>query len=458
VIRPEQVDQDLALLARYFSCIRTYSTTGLEDLPKVADKYGLKVMLGAWVSGDEAATQIEIDKLVAIANTHPSVVTSVIVGNEALLRKDVSPARLVALIEQVKARVAQPVTYADVWEFWQQYPQIAPAVDFITIHLLPYWENDPTGIDQAIDHVAEVHDLFARQYAPKDIFIGETGWPSAGRQRETALPSRVNEAKFMRGFIARAEAGGWHYNLIEAFDQPWKRANEGAVGGYWGLFDANRVDKNSLTGAVSNLPHWQTWLGFSAVIFVAALFLGGQPTTMASMLLRPLFAAIGAVCIGLWWLQGATDNRNLWEWLWTVALSVLNLAVLAQAVAHDTHRLRWLQHYRGELLLLAAFAGAVLMLQLVFDPRYRQLPSFVLLLPALVYLYAPARVAVNEAKLLAALIAIGIPLQLWQETLTNGQALAWALVCGLLVLALWRSLRTSRNPASNSANTANVTV
>jgi exo-beta-1,3-glucanase (GH17 family) len=47
------------------------------------------------------------------------------------------------------------------------------------------------------------------------------------------VPSRVNEAKFMRGFVAMAEANGWHYNLIEAFDQPWKRASEGAVGGYW---------------------------------------------------------------------------------------------------------------------------------------------------------------------------------------------------------------------------------
>ena len=76
--------------------------------------------------------------------------------------------------------------------------------------------------------------MFGTRFAPKDVLIGETGWPSEGRQRETAVPSRVNEARFIRGFVSMAEANGWHYNLIEAFDQPWKRANEGAVGGYWG--------------------------------------------------------------------------------------------------------------------------------------------------------------------------------------------------------------------------------
>src|SRR3712207_7426712 len=32
------------------------------------------------------------------------------------------------------------------------------------------------------------------------------------------------------------------YNIIEAFDQPWK-THEGSVGPYWGLFDAARVAK-----------------------------------------------------------------------------------------------------------------------------------------------------------------------------------------------------------------------
>nr|GFD52872.1 hypothetical protein [Tanacetum cinerariifolium] len=101
-----------------------------------------------------------------------------IVGNEALLRKEVTGAQLAKLIRQVKAKVKQPVTYADVWEYWLQYPEVAPAVDFLTIHLLPYWEDDPKGIEDALAHVAQIRQTFGSKFAPKDILIGETGWPS----------------------------------------------------------------------------------------------------------------------------------------------------------------------------------------------------------------------------------------------------------------------------------------
>ena len=166
-------------------------------------------MSGAWVSPNPVDTAKEVEALIASANANPDVISAVIVGNETLLRKEVTPARLVMLINQVKSQVKQPVTYADVWEFWLQHPEIAPAVDFLTIHLLPYWEDDPAGIDQAVNHVAQIRQVFGNKFAPKDILIGETGWPSEGRQRETALPSRVNEARFIRGFVTQAEQNGW---------------------------------------------------------------------------------------------------------------------------------------------------------------------------------------------------------------------------------------------------------
>src|SRR5690606_31964098 len=201
VLRPERIDADLELLAQYFSCVRTYSMTGMEMLPELAQKHGVKVMLGAWVSTDPIATQQEIALLIAAANRYPDIVQSVIVGTEALLRKEISGKNLAALIEQVNRQVTQPVTYADVWEFWEKHPEVAPVVDFITIHLLPYWEDDPAGIDAAIAKVTKVREHYGQLFAPKPIFIGETGWPSEGRQRETALPSRINEAKFMREFV-----------------------------------------------------------------------------------------------------------------------------------------------------------------------------------------------------------------------------------------------------------------
>lgn len=450
-LRPARMDADLALLAERFQCIRTYSMAGLEAIPALARKHGLKVMLGAWVNANPVDTDKEVDLLIAAANANPDVVSAVIVGNEALLRKEVTGERLAALIGKVKSQVKVPVTYADVWEFWLQHPQVAPAVDFLTIHLLPYWEDDPRGIDDALAHVADVRRVFGTRFAPKDIFIGETGWPSEGRQRETAVPSRANEARFIRGFVAMAEANGWHYNLIEAFDQPWKRVSEGAVGGYWGLYDADRQDKGVLEGPVSNLHYWPQWLLASAVLMAVMLVFAGRPGTATGALLLPLLAAFGAGCLGLWGELMRTHARFAGEWLWAALLAGLNLMVLAHAVLALARRagwrervFAWLEARAGWLLLAAGFAAAVSMLAMVFDPRYRSFPTAALALPALVYLLRPVVAARAEVALLAFIVGAGVMPQLYREGLENQQAWGWAVVSVLMAAALWRSLRVRK--------------
>ena len=450
-ISAARMDADLALLSKTFECLRTYSVTGLEALPALARKHGLKLIVGAWVSHDAQATAVEIAGLIEAANKHPDIIQALIVGNETLLRKEVTPQQLVSLIEQVKSQVAQPVTYADVWEFWLKHPEVAPAVDFLTIHLLPYWEDDPAGIDEALAKVAQVREQFGRQFAPKDILIGETGWPSEGRQRETALPSRINQAKFVRGFVALADQHGWRYNLIEAFDQPWKRVSEGAAGGYWGLFDADRQDKAILAGPVSDLPHWRLWLVGCVLVFAAALAVAGAPQAKRSALGIPLIAAVGAACIGFWGELAWVTSLYPGEWLWAAALLILNVLVLGHALLALSDRrgwrnqlFAWLDARAGWWLLAAGFAGAAMMLALVVDARYRSFPSAALLLPALVYLCRPVAAPRREVLLLALLIGGGIAPQLLQEGLGNRQAIGWAITCALLLAALWRSLRVTR--------------
>jgi exo-beta-1,3-glucanase (GH17 family) len=446
--RPERIDADLALLATRFDCIRTYSMTGLEAIPELARKHGLKVMLGAWVNANPQDTAKEVDALIAAANAYPDVVSAVIVGNEALLRKEVTGAQLAKLIRQVKTQVKQPVTYADVWEYWLQYPQVAPAVDFLTIHLLPYWEDDPKGIDDALAHVAQIRELFASKFAPKDILIGETGWPSEGRQRETALPSRVNEARFIRSFVGMAEHNGWHYNLIEAFDQPWKRQAEGAVGGYWGLFDADRQDKGVLAGPVSNLPYWPFWLAVSGAIALLALALAGRVSQARSALILPWLAVFAGCCIGTWGELARVTSRYAGEYLWAAVLVALNLLVLAHAVLTLSARagwrgraFDWFEARSAWWLSASGFAAAVMMLAMVFDPRYRSFATPTLWLPALFYLLRPVSAPRREIGLLALIVAAAIIPQLFREGLSNPQALAWAAASVLMTLALWRSLR-----------------
>ncbi|KAF1052406.1 MAG: hypothetical protein GAK43_01939 [Stenotrophomonas maltophilia] len=453
-LRPAQMEADLALLATRFSCVRTYAMNGMQDLPAMARKHGLKLILGAWINAMPADSEREVQALIAAANANPDVVQAVIVGNERLLRKEVNSKYLASLLNKVRSQVKQTVSYAEVWEYWLKHPVLAEQVDFITLHLLPYWDNQPAGIDGALQHVQEIRERFDSAFPGKPVLIGETGWPSEGRQRQTALPSRVNEARYIRGFVQMAEAHGWRYNLIEAFDQPWKRQIEGAVGGYWGIFDADRQDKHVLDGPVSNYPGWlNAWLASAALVLLLAA-ISGRAERARRALLQPSLLALGVLCGGLWVVQARVISQFLDEWLWAVYLTLLNLLVLLHASLALGRPQGWraalfarLERHAGHCLLATGFAGAVWMLALVFDARYRNFPNAALLFPALFYLYRPVPTARREATLLGLLIVAGSLPQLLLEGIGNTQALVWAVIALGVAGALWRGLRLSRGSA-----------
>ena len=184
------------------------------------------------------------------------------VGNEVLLRGEMTTSDLAATIRSVKAQVTVPVTYADVWEYWLRNREIYDAVDFVTIHILPYWEDFPIRAKYAAAHVDAIRKRMAVAFPGKEILIGETGWPSEGRMREGALPSRTNQARVVSEILDLAKQENFRVNLIEAYDQPWKRQLEGTVGGYWGLFDSvQRALKYPPGEAISNFPLWKLQMG-----------------------------------------------------------------------------------------------------------------------------------------------------------------------------------------------------
>ena len=237
-ISPEQIAQDLAQLAKITDCVRTYSIeNGLDQVPALAAKVGLKVIQGIWLSSNRIKNLAQIAVAVELTKEHPDVITALVVGNEVLLRGEMTTSDLAANIRSVKSRVTVPVTYADVWEFWLRNREVYDAVDFVTIHILPYWEDIPVRAKHAAGHVDDIRKRMAVAFPNKEILIGETGWPSAGRMREGALPSRTNQARVVSEILELAKREKFRVNLIEAYDQPWKRQLEGTVGGYWGLID-----------------------------------------------------------------------------------------------------------------------------------------------------------------------------------------------------------------------------
>ena len=200
------------------------------------------------------------------------MITAVVVGNEVLLRGEMTAADLAATIRSVKSQVKVPVTYADVWEYWLRNRDVYDAVDFVTIHILPYWEDLPIRAKYAAAHVDSIRKRVAVAFPNKEILIGETGWPSAGRMREGALPSRANQALVVSEILSLAKREKYRVNLIEAYDQPWKRQLEGTVGGYWGLIDAEqRALKYPAGQPVSNYPLWKIYLGCGLGLSIAGV-------------------------------------------------------------------------------------------------------------------------------------------------------------------------------------------
>ena len=236
---PDQIEQDLKRLQGKVQAVRTYSAAeNLETVPQRAGKYGLKVWEGAWLNSNDKENLEQVNLLIDHANRYPETVERVIVGNEVLLRKDLTVNQLRAYIRMVKQRVRQPVTYADVWEFWLRNPSLADDVDFITIHMLPYWEDEPIGMDRrepdgtlSIEkHILDIYHRVQARFPGKKIVIGETGWPSDGRMRSDARPGRVEQVRFFSMFRSLAEREHFDYNFVEAFDQYWKARQEGTVG------------------------------------------------------------------------------------------------------------------------------------------------------------------------------------------------------------------------------------
>jgi len=290
----EQIRADLKILSPYTQAIRTYTSTGGGELvPAIAAEFGLKVTLGIWIDKNEARNEREIQAAIALARRYSNV-NAIVVGNETTLRAEKSVDDLVRLIQRVKRQSPVPVTTGEIWTVWIEHPELASAVDFIAAHILPYW--DGFSATQAVDKTIEFYDKLRAAHPGKRIVIAEFGWPSAGYNMRHADPGRIEQASVLREFVSRAEAYGIDYNVIEAFDQPWK-TNEGGVGMYWGVFDASRHAKFAWTGLVSDPDHWK--IGALAVLLgllVSLPVLARRAATFG----EAAALAIAANAVGAW--------------------------------------------------------------------------------------------------------------------------------------------------------------
>ena len=462
MVSAAQIDQDLTILARYTDCIRTYSNAnGLDQIPAIAQRHGLKMLMGLWLANNAEFNRQQIATAIDLAKKYPDVIRAVVVGNEVLLRGEMSAADLGAVIRQVKSQVSMPVTYADVWEFWLRYADLQNDVDFVTIHILPYWEDFPLPATVAAAHVDEIRKKVAAAIPNKEIMIGEIGWPSAGRMREAARPSPSNQARVISETLALAQRENFRVNVIEAFDQPWKRALEGSTGRYWGIFDrASEAPKFSFGGLVSDHPHWRARAAagilLAAFAFAGAWMAGRGKNAPHVWTWVAVIAFLPGVLFG-WTLETIpVDSIGVGGWVRMLALAAAAaLAPVVCAAACAAGRpcpsfAALLGRREGMRDGLAVVTGAALIaltllsvetaLGLVFDPRYRDLPfapqsagayAFFVLMLTTPRPRGPRPPAETQAGVLLAVCAVYIAIN---ETFANWQAI-W-LAAGLIGLAV----------------------
>jgi glucan 1,3-beta-glucosidase len=482
VVPREQIVADLTRLRDFTGCVRTYGLDhGLHQVPGVARELGLRVQLGVWIGRDPVANEAQLRRGLALAREYRDTIDLLIVGNEVLLRREQSPEQLAAILAGARRESPVPIAYADVWEFWLRHrAALQPQVDVVAAHILPYWEDEPVGIGAAVEHVYSIARQLRAAFGDTPVYVGETGWPAAGRQRGPARPGELEQARFVRELLARHAVEPLDFNLIEAYDQPWKRALEGAMGGHWGVFDADGGARVHLTGPVAADAQWTrvplaaalgallaaaaafapAARGRRAAAVVALAVSGGLIGALALLKGEALLLwsrngvelALGAVTAGLGALCSAAAA-------WRLAVPDAYSATRPGAVdAWGAHGQRTTDNRLSALVFLAwLFIAAMLALGLVFDARYRPLDWPQLAGPSVLLLALAVRgerlaTGAKEERVLAAVCAAGAPLIVLHEGLANTEALLTAATLAALAVA------TLPRQAEDSARRTNTSA
>ncbi len=370
----QELATDVRMLSKYTDRLRTYNAVDAAAIPALARQYGMKVTAGAWLYADKGKNDLQIKSLIQLMRDNDNI-DRVMVGNETLLRGDLKPKELMGYIDIVKRRARVPVSTAESWDIWlttdrernKQMHELARHVDFITVHLLPYWEGVPRK--NAVTHVMRRYEAMRREYPNKKIVIGEVGWPSGGSRvplKNIEKPdepivystaSVADEAQFIREFLPLAKQKGLDYYLMEAIDQPWKRTNEGRTGAYWGIFNSDREPKFSFVGPVVPDPSWPrkaTVASLLALIPIVAFCIAFVRFRLAGRLFFGL--VIQAAMTLVVWLTTLPFEfyLNTLDWAMLIlllpALAAMLMILLANAFEFTEviWQRRWQRHFRPE--------------------------------------------------------------------------------------------------------------
>ncbi|MFD1316547.1 MFS transporter [Namhaeicola litoreus] len=233
----KQIQQRMDIIAPYTKWIRSFSSTdGNEFIPKVARKKGLKTMIGAWIGNDKSKNETEITALINLAKQ--GLVDIAVVGNEVLLRNELSEQELIKYIKRVKTALPDiPVGYVDAYFQFVERPNIVDACDMILANCYPFWEG--YTIEQSTLYLRQMYAVTKNAANGKPVMITETGWPNQGMPNNEAHPSPANAMKYFINVNKWASEEQIDLFYFSSFDESWKVHHEGDVGQRWGIWDKN---------------------------------------------------------------------------------------------------------------------------------------------------------------------------------------------------------------------------
>ncbi len=241
-----QVRQDMPLLKLVSNGIRTYGCQHLETVITATREISLPLTLGVWLSGNPEQDSAEIACAVDQVQANPHI-ASIVVGNESILTGQITVTQVCTYTQQVRESTGLPVTTAEPWHIWVNHSNLAACVDYLLIHIHPYWECQPS--ENAAAFVQEKYEQVSTQYPDNAVVIGETGWPTAGTGREDhcgpmPAPSPEQQSRFAADFLEWAELEGVGFYYFEAFDEPWKcEGGRAEVECHWGIYNTDRTPK-----------------------------------------------------------------------------------------------------------------------------------------------------------------------------------------------------------------------
>ncbi len=230
-----QIVDRMGIIQPYVNWVRSFSCTdGNELIPRIAHANGLKTMVGVWLEGDHQKNEEELQNAIEVASAgHADILA---VGNEVLLRGDLSEEELIDYVNRVRQAVpGVPVGYVDAYFEFVDHPRVTDACDVILANCYPFWEG--CAAEYSLLYMKEMYRRAVRAANGKKVIISETGWPNVGTPTGAAVPSYTNAIRYFLNTYQWAAEENIEIFYFSSFDEDWKTGDEGDVGAYWGLWD-----------------------------------------------------------------------------------------------------------------------------------------------------------------------------------------------------------------------------